>query len=262
MDQKDSVAASILRARKALDRALEDLEKIPAFHSETVAFAAHALNNYLTVIAGTVDLLMMSLADHPNPEMKTWLEGLRHVTELMTRTVVQLVTAAPVPPARLDFEADLAVLVSRTTAYYQRIAARKPITLTFESTGEVPLVRADRVALVAVLDNLLSNAIKYSHPGKRVWVEVHGEQNSAVCSVRDEGPGLSDADRTRLFQRGVRLTPTPTAGEPTSGYGLGVAKELADQMGAQLWCESRLGQGARFSLRLPVAPDSTGAATR
>jgi signal transduction histidine kinase len=257
MDQKENVAAAILRARAELDHALEELEKVPAYHSEAVSYTAHALNNYLTVSAGTVGLLMTALANHPNPEIKTWLDGLRQATQLMARTVTQLVTAAPLPAGKLNFEAvNLPVLVGRLCAYYQSIAHRKQITLFFEAGPQVPLVRADRLITAAILDNLFSNAIKFSTPGKRIWIVVRGDSGGAVCSIRDEGPGLSDEDQAKLFQKGVRLTPTPTGGEPSSGYGLAVARELTGQLGGRLWCESRLGQGACFSLGLPAFPEA------
>ena len=117
---------------------------------------------------------------------------------------------------------------------------------------DVPLVRADRVAVAAVLDNLLSIAVKYSPHGKRIWVQVRAEKTSAVCSVQDEGPGLSQEEQARLFQRGVRLSPVPTGGEPSAGYGLAVAKELTEKLGGEIWCVSTPGQGACFSLRLPI----------
>ena len=72
-----------------------------------------------------------------------------------------------------------------------------------------------------------------------------------VCSVRDEGPGLSQEDQAKLFQRGIKLSSVPTGGEPSSGYVLAVAKELINKLGG-LWCESTYGTGACFSFRLPV----------
>jgi signal transduction histidine kinase len=113
-------------------------------------------------------------------------------------------------------------------------------------------VRADRVAVAAVLDNLLSNAVKYSPPGTAVHVQVRGEGDGVVCEVRDSGPGLSPEDQARLFRRGVRLTPTPTSGEPSSGYGLAVAKELVEGLGGRIWCESAVGHGSCFAFRLPA----------
>jgi two-component system sensor histidine kinase/response regulator len=102
------------------------------------------------------------------------------------------------------------------------------------------------------LDNLLSNAIKYSPPGKRIWIQVRQDRDSVVCSVQDEGPGLSQEEQARLFQRGVRLSPVPTAGEPSTGYGLAVAKELSERLHGEIWCVSTPGQGACFLVRLPA----------
>jgi signal transduction histidine kinase len=115
-----------------------------------------------------------------------------------------------------------------------------------------PFVWADRVAVAAVLDNLLSNAVKFSPSQKRVWVRVTAEPTHLVCTVQDEGPGLSVEDQPRLFQRGVRLSNVPTGGEPSTGYGLAVAKDLIGKLGGELWCESQRGQGASFSFRLPL----------
>jgi two-component system, sensor histidine kinase LadS len=79
-----------------------------------------------------------------------------------------------------------------------------------------------------------------------------------VVTVADGGPGLSPEDQARLFQRGVCLTPRPTAGEPSTGYGLAVAKDLAARLGGELWCDSVLDQGCAFSLRLPLAGPQGG----
>ena len=142
-------------------------------------------------------------------------------------------------------------MVQRFIGFYQRIADRKQIRFLCESTVDVPSVWTDRVAAAAVLDNLFSNAVKYSPPGKRIWVQVSTERDGVVCSVRDEGPGLGEEDQAKLFQRGGQLTPKPTAGEPSTGYGLAVAKEFIERLGGTIWCESVLGQGSSFSFRLP-----------
>src|SRR5262249_30289297 len=110
----------------------------------------------------------------------------------------------------------------------------------------------DRVAVAAVLDNFLSNAIKYSSRGGRVWVRLEKKGEYAVCSVRDEGPGLNLEDQRRVFQPGERLTPRPTAGEAPAGYGLSVAKELTEKLGGEISCESSPGKGSTFSIRLPL----------
>jgi two-component system, sensor histidine kinase and response regulator len=253
MSEKEEATAAILRARVELEQALRELEKMPAFDPGVVAFSAHALNNYLSVTGSTVQLLLESLVDHPDPQIRNWLEGLGHVTELMRHTVSQLMTSSAPRDAKLRFlKWDLAPLVQRACNYYQRIADGKNILIVCESTGDIPPVWTDPVAVAAVLDNLLSNAVKYSFPGKKIRVQLRGEMTSVMCSVCDEGPGLSQEDQAKLFQRGVPLSPVATGGEPSSSYGLAVAKELIGKLEGDLWCESTLGAWACFSFRLPA----------
>jgi signal transduction histidine kinase len=251
-ETKEQIASAIVRARRELDEALYELEKLPAVSHSAVSFVAHALSNYLNITAGTVELLLLSLADHPDPQIRTGLEALQQATNLMTHTVSQLMMTSAGLDAELRFDqVDLPILVQRFSTYYQRIADRKQIRLLSGSAGDVPSVRTDRVTIAVVLDNLFSNAVKYSPPGKAVRAQVSAERDGVVCSVRDEGPGLSQEDQAKLFQRGTCLTPKPTGGEPSAGYGLAVAKEFIERLGGTIWCESVLGQGACFSFRLP-----------
>jgi len=252
-DVKGQISAALIEAREHLEQALSELERLTALDSSAVAFAAHALNNYLTVTEGTIELLQLSLTAHPDPQIHRWLEGLQHITTLMTHTVSSLMNTATTQETQLRFaREELPRLVQKVCHYYQRIADRKHISILYSSPGVVPPVWTDCVAVAAVLDNLLSNAMKYSPPGTRIWVQVQGDNTSASCSVQDEGPGLSQEEQAQLFQRGVRLSSIPTAGEPSMGYGLAVAKELIEQLGGTIWCVSTPGQGACFSFRLPA----------
>ena len=249
---KAEVAAAIARAHMNLEQAVAELDRLPALDAGSIALAAHALNNFLTVSGGVVDLLMQSLRDHPERQVLIWLEGLSHATNLMTHTVSQLMSNSAGVASTLRLEdVDLPRLVERACAYYRRPAAQKDIAISFTAAVDVPSVRTDRVIVAVVLDNLLSNAVKYSPQGKRVWVQVHAERGGAGCGVRDEGPGLSREQQEGLFLPGARLGPVPTAGEPSSGYGLAIAKRFVEQVGGEIRCASIPGQGATFSVWLP-----------
>jgi hypothetical protein len=89
-EAKEKVASAIARAQRELEEALSELNGMPVFDQSAVVFTAHALNNYLTVTGGTVELILARLAEHPDEQVRVWLEGLQHVTALMTRTVGQL----------------------------------------------------------------------------------------------------------------------------------------------------------------------------
>lgn len=250
---REKVAEAIVRAKAELEQALSDLDTLPALDPAKNIEAAHALSNFLTVISATIELLLFSLRDYPDHKIRNWLEGLQHATNLMAHTVGQLMSASINTEVKLRFtEFDLSTLAHRGCNYYQRIANRKQIQINCDSLADLPCAWTDGVAVAAVLDNLLSNAVKYSSKGSQIWVKVQAEPSHLVCSVRDEGPGLSLEDQSRLFQKGVRLSSVPTGDETSMGYGLAVAKELIDRLGGQIWCESNLGQGTCFFFRLPA----------
>jgi signal transduction histidine kinase len=252
---KGKVVSSIDRARTELEQALLELEKLPAVNPSSVAFAAHALNNFLAVTSGTVDLLTLYFEDHPDLQVQTALETLTHSTDLMSYIVSQLMATSLTSEVKLKWEeVDVALLVKRACFLYQRVANRKNINILFSSSGET-VVHSDRVAIAAVLDNLLSNAVKYSDLGKKVFVEVIGQTDGIVCSVRDEGPGLSTEDQAKLFQRGIRLGSVPTGGEASTGFGLAVAKTIMDKLQGRIWCESQSKKGATFAFFLPTEPE-------
>ena len=249
---KQSALDAIARAQVELARAVEEMDTLPALDVHAIALAAHALNNFLTVSRGVIDLLVPVLRDHPDPDIAVWIEGLSHATDLMTHTASQLMNNAVAVPTtpRLD-DVDLPRLVERACAYYRRHSEFMHLHLRFTTVTDVPSVRTDRVLVAAVLDNLLSNAVKYSRAGCRIWVDVRRDRDGVVCTVRDEGPGMSSEEQARLFQPGVRLGAIPGGGEPSHGYGLAVAKRFADRLGGELTCTSAPGQGTTFSLWLP-----------
>jgi signal transduction histidine kinase len=114
-------------------------------------------------------------------------------------------------------------------------------------------VLADAKAAYRVMDNLLSNAIKYSPPGRDVYVRMRNSPDGVVWEVQDQGAGLTDADKAKLFQKFSKLSARPTAGESSTGLGLSIVKMLVEQMHGTVECISKAGEGATFALRLPTA---------
>jgi signal transduction histidine kinase len=137
---------------------------------------------------------------------------------------------------------------------YADAAARKQLRLVSDWAKGLPAVRADADALRQVLENLVSNAVKFSPPGRTITVLTRAVPEGAEVEVRDEGPGLTKADRAALFQRYRRLSARPTAGEPSTGLGLSIARRLVAAMQGQLLCDSEPGRGTAFRVRLKSAP--------
>jgi signal transduction histidine kinase len=104
-----------------------------------------------------------------------------------------------------------------------------------------------------VIENLLSNAIKFSPAGKNIFVKLTSSNNTALCEVRDEGPGLNEEDKKKLFKKYQRLSATPTGNESSTGLGLSIVKKFVNAMKGQIWCESEVGNGASFFVKFDLA---------
>lgn len=118
------------------------------------------------------------------------------------------------------------------------------------------LVRVDPDQILEVLDNLLGNAEKYTPPGTQIWVEARRAGRTAVLAVEDAGPGVPARERERIFEQFTRLDEGPLRAARGLGLGLTIARQLAHAQGGELVAvdPARPATGARFELRLPLAP--------
>jgi two-component system sensor histidine kinase/response regulator len=252
--KRSEVVSAIALARADLDRALASLELLADDDQRRVSYSAHALNNYLMSVATTLQLLRTKLAITGDRDVKRWLDSLKHATNLMMSTARGIVTATPdIAPLLLVELSNLSEIADKASQAYRDIARQKRIRLVCTPRSADDRVLTDGVAAGAVLDNLLSNALKYSPPGTVVSVSTTVSLTEALCSVTDHGPGLSEADQAKLFQRGVPLIPRPTGGESSTGYGLAIASDLAKALGGRLSCTSVVGEGSCFTFALPLA---------
>ncbi|MBI3886459.1 MAG: hypothetical protein HY302_12130 [Opitutae bacterium] len=245
----------------ALEKSNAALARLNAEKSEFMAVAAHDLRAPLGVVRGTLELLRGEKISDPARRAEALARAHGETGRMLTLVNNYLGDYAaesgtlPVRLARLDLGAQAATAAAR----HAGAAERKAQTLAVEApTGRV-WVTADETLLAQVSDNFLSNALKFSAPGTAVRVELHVAEAGGVArlAVIDEGPGIAPEEQGRLFEKFGRTSVRPTAGEPSLGLGLAVAKRLAAAMGGSVGCESPAndrGAGALFWVELPLTP--------
>jgi signal transduction histidine kinase len=248
---KARVVEAIEDAIADLDLAMLELDRLPPLDVSATGLLAHALTSYVTVTDATVGLLMQALDEHPNPDVATWLAGLRHAGVLMQHTVGRLVNGTPPEGFPLKPEyVDVAVLVQRACDYYRRLAAAKPLEIVCRSVGEIPPAWADRVALAAIADRLLSNAIAVSASGGTILVQCFAGPGGVVCSVLDSGPTLTPLEQSQLFDPDA-IASLASERARAARFALIVAKDLVGRMNGRLWSDAEPGTGMCISFRLP-----------
>jgi signal transduction histidine kinase len=104
----------------------------------------------------------------------------------------------------------------------------------------------DRSLIVQIIDNLLSNAIKFSNQNTKIRVTLKELTQTVRFEIADEGPGIMEEDKPKLFQKFQKLHAQPTGGESSTGLGLSIVKKYVEAMKGKVWCESEFGKGAKF----------------
>lgn len=100
-----------------------------------------------------------------------------------------------------------------------------------------------------IIENLLSNAIKFSPFGRRVLMKAYQKEGKAIFEIKDQGPGFTDADKEKLYEKFARLSAIPTDGENSIGLGLSIAKKYVERMKGEIELVSEKGKGATFIVK-------------
>ena len=116
--------------------------------------------------------------------------------------------------------------------------------------GAVP-IDGDREALAQALWNLLDNAVKYSGDSRTVGVEVDDGGKLVAIRVRDQGLGITPAERRRIFEKFARGSSAAAAGVKGTGIGLAMVRHIVDAHGGRVKVESQPGDGSTFTIELP-----------
>jgi signal transduction histidine kinase len=148
--------------------------------------------------------------------------------------------------------ADLEHEIRETLELFAPLARSRRMTLhTALASGLVAMV--DPGALRQILLNLLDNAAKYGPEGQTITVGSAHEQRWARIWIDDEGPGISDADRARVWEPYTRLARDSNGGTGGSGIGLSVVRELVELHGGRCALEASRSGGVRVSFTMPVS---------
>jgi two-component system sensor histidine kinase/response regulator len=243
---------SRVRTQLALKTARDRLKQLAEDKDELLGILAHDLKNYLGGINMSAELMHGQIGLFNDQRMVQLSENmLRSSASAMAFVKEFLANSAADHGLNLKPTAvNVAEIAAATVRQYQEAGRRKNITIQTDFPAEPLAALADASALDQVLDNLISNALKFSPPEKTIFISIRQTGNRIECLVRDEGPGFTAEDKSRMFRRYARLSARPTGGEPSTGLGLSIVRKLVQAMVGELLCESKSGEGATFTIRL------------
>jgi two-component system sensor histidine kinase/response regulator len=217
-----------------------------------VGMVAHDLRNPLVSIRGLSN--MMTADDTLGLEDHVMYGGMIETTsEKMLKLINDVLDVSVIESGELKLEkADhsLRDLLLERIEILTIAARKKDIKICFDGGKECrAFFDCDRVEQVA--DNLISNAVKFSPLASTVYVRLIDDEQHAGFSVKDEGPGLSESDKSQMFGHFQKLSAQPTGGESSTGLGLSIVKKIVQAHAGVIEVESTLGEGALFIVQFP-----------
>ena len=216
-----------------------------------IADAAHELRTPLTSLRGYAELYRQGALRDPasldNAMRRIEGEGAR-----MARLVEDMLLLARLDQQRgLERkDVDLVGIVREAVSDFRVVAPDHPLT---DELVETATVNGDRIRLRQIVDNLLTNARTHTPPSTPVLIAVARRGEWAELSVRDEGPGITEEDQARVFERFWRADPARVRRTGGSGLGLAIVASLVQAHGGTVDLQSEPGHGATFMVRLPLA---------
>jgi signal transduction histidine kinase len=196
------------------------------------------------------------------PHRRRTLASIRSAVEHMNRLVEDLLDVTRIEQGHLMLEREpvqLSTLVAEIVSLHRPVAEHRGIRLTPVAAAEGAEVVGDRRRLGQAISNLVDNAIKFTGGGGEVRVTVSQHEASARVAVKDAGPGVSSDHLPHLFNRFWRGVGDTTGG---MGLGLAIAKGIAEAHAGAIEVSSGTGDGAEFTLVVPLAERRKHASSR
>ncbi len=230
------------------------VRRLESVRRDFVANVSHELRTPVAVIRANAETLMAGAKDDPQIAQKL-IEGLHRNAERLARILADLLDLSRLDAGQYRLECkDVAVrsVTEQSLTAVEPQAQKRGVRLVVDVPDAIA-VKADPKALDQILVNLIDNGVKYTQTDGNVWVEARAVGDAVRIEVRDDGPGIADKHRKRVFERFYRADPSRSREAGGTGLGLSIVKHLVESMGGEVGVEPNSPRGSIFWLRLPSA---------
>jgi PAS domain S-box-containing protein len=226
--------------------------EIESRKDEFINMASHELKTPITSMKLYLESVISRVAKYKDPSLVKSLTSIQYQTDKLQELAADLLDVSRIQTGKLSFTKEkfrLTDVVAETIYELQATSKKHKLVL---SKKAVVNVYADKFRISQVLTNLLTNAIKYSPQGGEIEVKVLRRDNKAFVSVSDEGIGVEDGEREKIFDRLYQVSDPKVKTFPGLGLGLYISKEIIKRHNGKIWVEANKKKGSVFCFEIPL----------
>ena len=234
---------------------ISERHKTELLKSEFISTVSHELRTPLTSIAGSLGLILGGATGLLPEKTEKMLSIARRNTDQLRALIDDLLDIEKLASGKMQLHPSRQLLSAAVKAAIEEIrpyAGKSDISIHLDTSTPTLKAVFDPVRLKQALANLLSNAVKFSPEKSQIHVRVKQTRDQARIEVQDQGSGIPEHFRDRVFQRFAQADSSSTRAQEGTGLGLAVTRELMLAMNGEVGFESEPGKGTTFWMTLPV----------
>ena len=226
------------------------LKELDRLKSDFVHTVSHDLRSPLTAVLGYAELIerMGPLSENQSEFLHRLQGSVQHITNLINELLDLERLEAGFDTRREIIQ--LEDVLKYTLDMFETQVKKKSLELAVDVPSHTLPLLANPIRIRQMLDNLVGNAIKYTPSEGHIHVSISMQEKQVVFEIQDTGPGISQEDQNRVFEKFYRATTAPE-GVSGSGLGLAIVKSIVDSHQGRVWVESTVGKGSKFVVLLP-----------
>lgn len=234
-----------------LHKSNEELRKQDQLKSHFISIASHEFKSPLVNISEPLAYLIRGKGGELNSEQKEILQLIKRNIDRLLRLVKDLLSISRIEEGKMKLEKEMVEVLSlynEIVPICKKQMNEKHVAFIDDIDPNIGVIYADRDKITEVIINLLNNATKYTPEGGYVTIKLKGFDNDIRCEVSDNGPGITEKYREKIFDKFERISAERQEG---TGLGLPIVKEIIGLHNGSIWVESEVGEGSKFIFLLP-----------